>query len=721
MQHQNAKQFRKWEKWGEIEVNSEIKVCDLGIGQKEVFRELEWSLESPHLLSDLLQQVMSELDQYFFTRGRTYLSGQRKLLEHAARAILGAEEDPSVVIPLLPGVGKSTLLRSILKVLARQFAKSTDYATQLGGVIIVVEKTAEAYELRDLINSVGDHLAHVLEGPNDFNIAHGSCLRGEVAGYMDCPGRSCPDGAACPVLQSAAKANQTPFLILMHARYQAYISDLTPFRPWVSPTEQMRCRNLLIVDEAPALLSDNRIAISEIANLEIQISRLKPSYQRQTDYVKSGLLLQLGMQLRQPFHVLMRLCRERFGRLGAVDADLLKEAGFDWDALDSFTKQLAHYAGCSANSWIEKLRALRTGRAVFMVGQEKMLVIPTCLTPDTRNCLRSFILSGSASLSPELVSNPDFRVLEGKLDKSNSHLSIYIQHTDAFATSKTAMQRIGNRKALAAWLRYRLAQIPEKEKVLVVTYKSYAAELWNELSDFHDQLIPLQSDDGSPPKPYLPYFGGMNGSNQYRAATYVICAGLGRFEFSDYLNRALAFDFDGKSWNELQQSCQQNAINDASELLCVKHAANLTLARDLVQLVFRSALRNHSEATPVTLWLVQPPSEVVMLVKSFFSDCVVIESNELPTECLIETAAHRTVKGKLTHAAQLLQWLKEWDGAEISVAEIQHTLKMTPTQWKEARKNEVVRSIFEQQIQSRRLGKDTLIRSANDADRTHIL
>ena len=63
MQHQNAKQFRKWEKWGEIEVNSEIKVCDLGIGQKEVFRELEWSLESPHLLSDLLQQVMSELDQ----------------------------------------------------------------------------------------------------------------------------------------------------------------------------------------------------------------------------------------------------------------------------------------------------------------------------------------------------------------------------------------------------------------------------------------------------------------------------------------------------------------------------------------------------------------------------------------------------------------------------------------------------------------------------------
>lgn len=343
------------------------------------------------------------------------------------------------------------------------------------------------------------------------------------------------------------------------------------------------------------------------------------------------------------------------------------------------------------------------------------------LSPDTRNGLRTFILSGSASLSPELASNPEFRMLESVQSETNHRLSIHIQHADAFAISKTAMQRTGNRKALAAWLRYRLAEIPADSKVLAVTYKKYAAELWSELSEFHDRLIPLQANDGSPAKPSLPYFGGMNGSNRYNEATYVICAGLGRFEAADYLNRALAFDFDGAAWNELQRDCQQNTRKDAGDLTCVKHAANLTIARDLVQLVFRSALRNHSEDTPVVLWVVQPPHEVVTLVKSFFGGCAVIEHDELPTECLIEAAAHRTAKGKPTHAARLLQWLKTWDGNEIAIAEIQRILDISPAQWKEARKNKTVRRIFEQNIQTRRSGKDTLIRSENGLCRSHKL
>ena len=65
-------------------------------------------------------------------------------------------------------------------------------------------------------------------------------------------------------------------------------------------------------------------------------------------------------------------------------------------------------------------------------------------------------------------------------------------------------------------------------KVLVVTYKGYAKELWDALSEFHDRLIPLQADDNSGPKESLPYFGGMNGSNRYNEADCVICAGLGR-------------------------------------------------------------------------------------------------------------------------------------------------------------------------------------------------
>ena len=89
-------------------------------------------------------------------------------------------------------------------------------------------------------------------------------------------------------------------------------------------------------------------------------------------------------------------------------------------------------------------------------------------------------------------------------------------------------------------------------KVLVVTYKGYAKELWDALSEFHDRLIPLQADDNSGPKESLPYFGGMNGSNRYNEADCVICAGLGRFDSEEYFNRALAFDFSGSAWGEFE-------------------------------------------------------------------------------------------------------------------------------------------------------------------------
>ncbi len=105
------------------------------------------------------------------------------------------------------------------------------------------------------------------------------------------------------------------------------------------------------------------------------------------------------------------------------------------------------------------------------------------------------------------------------------------------------------------------------EKALVVTYKSCAAGFWRELSEFHDCLIPMSSDDDRPPKECLPYFGGMNGSNRYLEATCVICAGLGRFENSEYLNRALAFDFDGAAWEEFVTACSTGTLTTLTNYL----------------------------------------------------------------------------------------------------------------------------------------------------------
>ena len=66
----------------------------------------------------------------------------------------------------------------------------------------------------------------------------------------------------------------------------------------------------------------------------------------------------------------------------------------------------------------------------------------------------------------------------------------------------------------------------------------------------HPVLIPYIGNDGQS-QPLLPYFGGLNGSNLYREATCVICAGLNRFEPRDYISHAMALDFDGTNREEI--------------------------------------------------------------------------------------------------------------------------------------------------------------------------
>ena len=694
------------------------KFTDSSFGGNEEFRALEWCAYSPHCIADLTGQVMDELDEYFSTRGLTYLSGQRELLRDTVRLMLGEAEKPVTTIPLLPGMGKSTLVRALVKVLTREFVRMSDYAKSLGGVILVVEKTAEAYELRDLIqeNAPNRDLVRVLESPNDFNITHGGCQRSDVQTRAECPGKDCPQAAECRLLHAADKANQTPFLVFMHARYdQYYIENLSALREWSSGEETIYTRKLLIVDEAPNLMKVSKLSTSVIAACEGMISTYKPSYELSWDKPKQTLLSTLNYSLRIPFQKLLRQYKANGSRIAMATSDDFNAAAFDWSKLDPFCDQLEHYAGPRSDEIIETVSVLSKQPAAYQIGQEHELTVPHCRPFDIRDDLRTFILSGSAFLSPELYENPEVDIPSADVQESYQRLTIHVQRSDTrFSVSKTAMANKTTRNVLTVWLKNKLSGMAGHQ-VLVVTYKGYAKELWDALSEFHDRLIPLQADDNSGPKESLPYFGGMNGSNRYNEADCVICAGLGRFDSEEYFNRALAFDFDGSAWGEFEQVCLDPSFRNTDDLACVQKMRNLTMARDLVQLVFRSTLRNHGGKEPVSLWLIQPPEEVVMHVRESFRDCQHDEISELPFECLSELAAGRTFQGKPTHASKLLKWLADWDGSPILIAEVQGQLGMKPGQWKEARKNAAVKEAFKH-IETDGSGKNCKIKRSENVE-----
>ena len=694
------------------------KFTDSSFGGNEEFRALEWCAYSPHCIADLTGQVMDELDEYFSTRGLTYLSGQRELLRDTVRLMLGEAEKPVTTIPLLPGMGKSTLVRALVKVLTREFVRMSDYAKSLGGVILVVEKTAEAYELRDLIqeNAPNRDLVRVLESPNDFNIAHGGCQRSDVQTRAECPGKDCPQAAECRLLHATDKANQTPFLVFMHARYdQYYIENLSALREWSSGEETIYTRKLLIVDEAPNLMKVSKLSTSVIAACEGMISTHEPSYNLSWDKQKQTLLSTLNYSLRIPFQKLLRQYKANGSRIAVTTSDDFNAAAFDWSKLDPFCDQLEHYAGPRSDEIIETVSVLSKQPAAYQIGQEHELTVPHCRPFDIRDDLRTFILSGSAFLSPELYENPEVDIPSADVQESYQRLTIHVQRSDTrFSVSKTAMANKTTRNVLTVWLKNKLSGMAGHQ-VLVVTYKGYAKELWDALSEFHDRLIPLQADDNSGPKESLLYFGGMNGSNRYNEADCVICAGLGRFDSEEYFNRALAFDFDGSAWGEFEQACLDPSFRNTDDLACVQKMRNLTMARDLVQLVFRSTLRNHGGKEPVSLWLIQPPEEVVMHVRESFRDCQHDEISELPFECLSELAAGRTFQGKPTHASKLLKWLADWDGSPILIAEVQGQLGMKPGQWKEARKNAAVKEAFKH-IETDGSGKNCKIKRSENVE-----
>lgn len=673
------------------------KVTGSGFGTQPSVRAGENGFEKLHRRPDderIVLEVMQEIKRIFQSHDLSFFNGQQVLLEQSVRQILNFERERPIVIPLPPGYGKSTLLRAMLRVLAREFAQGTAYAEKVSGLVIVVEKTAEAYQLRDLANRFSDNIAHVLEGPNDYNISLGKCPRPEVKNYADCRGIACPDQANCPIVQSKNRANVTPVLILLHARYQHFVECMTRFSVWTDAQGQNHARKLLLVDEAPSLMMDNRISDSVIARLTEEISLLHPSYDTAIRSRKQEVLYQITHHLIIPYRRLKHKLFLPDTQIALISAEALADAGFTEEGCGKLVQSLSKFSPAHADRWQQILNSLLCEPALFVVGQEETVCIPARKKPDMT--LNTAFLSGSAMFSPELCCNPDLEILDVPELEQFSHLTIRVLQNDALQVHKTALQGRANRQALLCWLRHQLTGLSSDDSVLLVVYKRYAEAFWHELDAFHDRLIPLQMEDGRSAKASLPYFGGMNGSNRYAQAQYLICAGLGRFEMQDYLSRALAYDFDGSAYSELCQRSINHQLCQMHDLNCVLEMEYQTLARDLVQLFYRTALRNHGVHTPVTVWLINPPEPVLNKITNFFPGCTVQVTTDLPTDCLNAAASSRMYAGKLTHAAKVLQWLNGWDGSKISVDQICAATGLSKSQWKEARKNPAVRVQFAQ-------------------------
>lgn len=140
------------------EVRDKNSVRDYG----SEFKKLEHRRDSDPM--KLYSYVLKKLDDYFSIRGLTYLPGQRDLLAKAAETILQAVSGTVTAIPFQPGLGKTTLIYDLLRIFSHEFLKNTPIAKEIGGVIVVVEKTSEAKSLNSFVTSAV--LTRILQNPS---------------------------------------------------------------------------------------------------------------------------------------------------------------------------------------------------------------------------------------------------------------------------------------------------------------------------------------------------------------------------------------------------------------------------------------------------------------------------------------------------------------------------------------------------------------------------
>lgn len=668
------------------------------------------SKSDPMLLHPL---VMKELDNYFSIRGLTYLSNQRKLLAQAVEAVLQAVPGTVTAIPFQPGLGKSTLIRAMLAVFSREFHQNTSIAQVLGGVIVVVEKTAEAEELELLCNNgIEPIIARAISSPNDYNLAQGKCLNGSATIFEECPGRNCPDYADCPLVQSASRVHDTPILIMLHARYQRYMENMAPFLSWEDASGEHK-RTLLLVDELPPMIEDNDLNLVTLNKFEAEFDQIKPSRQLLAWKEKSSLLFKWNEVMRTPFFKLGKVVRNCCGKYGIVSRKELEEAGFTPEKLDALQKQVSEHVGSDNHASLQLINAIMMAQnTYYAVERDFSLFSPRIRILHGKTQPATFLFSGTASLSPELSHNPDIQSFHDRNLESFQRLHIHVQRGDVFNASKSGLAKPKNLSSIISWLHFILPQVVQThKKVLLVTYKSYSIILRNALQDFLDVLIPYIGADGQA-KQMLPYFGGLNGSNLYREATCVICVGLNRFEPKDYICRTLALDFDGTCKGEIDAAMEVTEGRVRLDSFpCVMAMQDITLARDLVQLVFRSALRNHGEDQPIELWLLQPPNGVLSHLRNYFEDCQIQEFSDLPESCVLAATINKEYMGQQTHAGKLLAFLEKYpENSELTPAQIRIATGLSPKQFKEAKKNQQVQQYFAAHVETFGSGKNTVYR-----------
>lgn len=656
------------------------------------------SLDIGHLTA-MLMEWLFELYQ---TYGASFPSSYQKYWEQFTKKFLRNENSQIAwICSARAGSGKSMWLTAFVLMLCELANANTPlYQKVQGGLVFVVQKIETLNDLAVTVTNFFPGQAGLFTAVQSLSASgkkNGLCKNKEASFFEDCVYDECPYAASCPIATSVVSGRK------------ALIAGITQARFMQSRKSESAIHNLLYrqvgTDEIPRrfLFFDERFEMSKISCLSKScLNHFSDDFEEfiRTRNIRDNKIAALQFHLD---HAIIRRFDTLRWRLRYEGIDGRKydyPYGFcslaDEEGLFNEITQFRNFLLSENNSvplstkgeeCLDVMLDLTSGECLFVKenGFRIISAAPPCLSYGSTQTL---IFDATAAVDGDYAHLTDCNLYDKCPERRFENVTFHLYTHPNCNVSKEAMKSSWKPTGIRTLIEEILKKV--KGKVYVCTYKEKSKTLFN--GDIPDRIC--QINDG------LPYYGGTNGSNDFRDCRTVVLVGWPRLTPDTFLINCYAawreFGFKEEIYSAYNIFESGDITSTPFRLLPMQaQYESHYLAARAEQEIYRSSIRLPECNDKIHIYLFCPPKGVWPLLRERFPGCREEIIDTLPYCMQAVRGKNRKYQGKPTAYSKLTEFLESWEGTEISTANLRdQELQISKAVWKDLMKDDRVNALL---------------------------
>ena len=533
---------------------------------------------------EVTDAIIKRLEEH----GQTISDSHRAVLLNIAKVMdtpmAAKDRIVPTVIPAVPGIGKTTFL---VEYLVHRLKRDENF-----GAVLVVERQDTIDEIVDRINSSGFNLAYGMKGYEKNYCAMG------YPSYKHSQCKTC-QMYECRVKQNFAMQQKYPIVVISQKRlFDMSDKDdlLGGLRFWkkmlntLNLKECRRCyekhaRELLLIDEKPKLIENIPTDMVMWGSLIAETIQYLPDFIDEVQRAVSMVTDHYNKTIE-------------YGRVDAVDHD------FKWS--DAFAEAWSElYLGDNPEYPMLLQNIIREGG--LFNNNEKRTITTIHYSNVYWQDYHPFIYDGTAGIDPD-YKNDQFQFV--KLPDVRNYNNLYVHvcmernlSKDFFEKNPKFVQRIADD----------VRKIADAGQTYVVCYKAYEEELRRNL---HGSV-----------NVSFEHYGNTRGANHLNENSAIVCIGILHKGETYYLSKNLTLNRmnldEAHSYSVRTSDKVRRFENDDAEAIKVYE-----MVTELVQEIFRTQIRIHSNDARIDAYICTRDANVVNAIQDFFPGCHVVRDWE---------------------------------------------------------------------------------------------